>query len=123
MFVFVLLCITLCPFSVATRKRKRKLVALLLLSYRCFVTINVLWLFHTVPWVGLRYVIVVFPDHTHLFTILGKNALRVCFAHLSHWLMLSYCGHWMPVFRRQSSVVRRQQLLQKTSPPKLLAGF
>ena len=47
-------------------KRKRKLVALLLLSYRCIVTINVLWLFLTVPWVGLQYVIVVFPDHTHL---------------------------------------------------------
>ena len=46
--------------------RKRKLVALLLLSYRCIVTINVLWLFLAVPWVGLRCVIVVFPDHTHL---------------------------------------------------------
>ena len=45
-------------------KRKRKLVALLLLSYRCIVTINVLCLFLTVPWVGLQCVIVVFPDHT-----------------------------------------------------------
>ena len=26
----------------------------------------VLWLFLTVLWVGLQYVIVVFPDHTHL---------------------------------------------------------
>ena len=34
-------------------KRNRKLVDLLLLSYRCIVTINVLWLFLTVPWVGL----------------------------------------------------------------------
>ena len=42
-------------------KRKRKLVALLLLSYRCIVTINVLWLFLIVPWVGLQRVIVVFP--------------------------------------------------------------
>ena len=47
-------------------KRKRKLVALLLLSYRCIVTINVLWLLLTVPWIGLQCVIVVFPDHTHL---------------------------------------------------------
>ena len=46
--------------------RKRKLVALLLLSYRCIVAINVLWLFLTVRWVGLLCVIVVFPDHTHL---------------------------------------------------------
>ena len=47
-------------------KRKRKLVALLLLTYRCIVTINVLWLFLTVPWVGLLCVIMVFLDHTHL---------------------------------------------------------
>ena len=47
-------------------KRTRKLVALLLLFYRCSVTINVLWLFLMVPWVGLQYLIVVFPDHTHL---------------------------------------------------------
>ena len=43
------------------------MVALLLLSYRCIVTINVLRLFLTLPWVGLQYVIVVFPDHTHFF--------------------------------------------------------
>ena len=46
--------------------QKRKLVALLLLSYRCIATVNVLWLFLMVPWVGLQCVIVVFPDHTHL---------------------------------------------------------
>ena len=48
-------------------KRKKKLVALLLLSYSCIVTINALWLFLTVPAVGLQCVIVVFPDHTHIF--------------------------------------------------------
>ena len=42
------------------------MVALLLLSYRCIVTINVLLLFLAVPWAGLQCVIVVFPDHTHL---------------------------------------------------------
>ena len=63
-FVFVLLCITLCPFIVL--KRKKEPVALLLLSYRCLVTVYVLWLFLTVPWVGLQCVIMVFPDHTHL---------------------------------------------------------
>ena len=57
-------CVCLVLISIVL-KRKRKLVALLLLSYRCNVTINVLWLFLTVPWVGLQYVIVVFPDHTH----------------------------------------------------------
>ena len=48
-------------------KRKRKVVALLLLSYRCIVTVNVLWLFLMVQSVGQQYVIVVFPDHTHIF--------------------------------------------------------
>ena len=46
-------------------KWKRKLVALLLLSYRCLVTVNILWLFLVVQWVGLQCVIVMFPDHTH----------------------------------------------------------
>ena len=58
----------ICPPVAIFLKRKRKLVALLLLSlsYRCIVTINVLWLFLTLPWVGLQCVIVVFLDHTHL---------------------------------------------------------
>ena len=46
--------------------RKRERVELLLLSYRCLVTVNFLLLFLTVPWAGLQYVIVVFPDRTHL---------------------------------------------------------
>ena len=36
------------------------MVALLLMSYRCIVTISVLWLFLTVTWVGLQCVIVYF---------------------------------------------------------------
>ena len=47
-------------------KSKRKLVALLLLSYRCLVAENVLWLSLMVTWVGLQYVILVFPYHTYL---------------------------------------------------------
>ena len=50
-------------------KRKRKHVALLLLSYTCIVTINVLWLFLAVPWIGRQFVIVVFPDYTHFITL------------------------------------------------------
>ena len=46
--------------------RKRELVALLLLSFWRLVTVNVMCLFLTVPWVGLQFVTVVFPDHTHL---------------------------------------------------------
>ena len=43
---------------------KRKLVALLGLSSWCLVMVELLFL--AVPWGCLRYVIVVFPDHTHL---------------------------------------------------------
>ena len=43
---------------------KRELVALLNLSSWCLVMVE--WLFLTVPWGCLRFVIVVFPDHTHL---------------------------------------------------------
>ena len=46
--------------------RKRELVALLLLSLGCLVTVNVLRLFLTVSWGGLQCVIVVFSDQTHL---------------------------------------------------------
>ena len=37
-----------------------------LLSIGCLVTVNVLWLFLMVLWVGLKCVIEVFPDHTYL---------------------------------------------------------
>ena len=43
---------------------KRKLVALFSLSSWCLLM--VVWLFLAVPWVCLQFVIVVFPDHTHL---------------------------------------------------------
>ena len=43
---------------------KRELVALLSLSSWCLVI--VVWLFLALPWVCLQFVIVVFPNHTHL---------------------------------------------------------
>ena len=54
MFVFVLLCITLCPSPSRGRESW-------LLCYYCLTDV-----FLTVPLVGLQCVIVVFPDHTHL---------------------------------------------------------
>ena len=50
---------------------KRELVALLSLSSWWLVI--VLWLFLAVPWVCLQYVIVVFPDHTHLLFFFSNN--------------------------------------------------
>ena len=43
---------------------KRELIALLNLSSWCLVMVERLFL--TVPWGCLQFVIVVFPDHTHL---------------------------------------------------------
>ena len=43
---------------------KRELIALLNLSSWCLVMVE--WLFLAVPRGGLQFVIVVFPDHTHL---------------------------------------------------------
>ena len=43
---------------------KRELVALLNLSSWCLVVVE--WLFLALPWGCLRFVIVVFPDHTHI---------------------------------------------------------
>ena len=47
---------------------KRKLFTLLGLSSWCVVI--VVWLFLAVPWVCLQFVIVLFPDHTHLLFLL-----------------------------------------------------
>ena len=47
---------------------KRELVALLCLSFWCLVI--VMWLFLTMPRVCLQFVIVIFPDHTHLLFLI-----------------------------------------------------
>ena len=43
---------------------KKEMVALLNLSSWCLVMVE--WLFLAVTWCCLRFVIVIFPDHTHL---------------------------------------------------------
>ena len=54
---------------------KRELIALLNLSSWCLVMVE--WLFLTVPLGCLQFVIVVFPDHTHLLflTLTGGSGL------------------------------------------------
>ena len=54
-------------------KGKRELAALLNLSSWCLVMVERLFL--AVPWGCLRFVIVVFPDHTHLL-FLGNNTIE-----------------------------------------------
>ena len=51
---------------------KRELVALLSLSSWCLVM--VVWLILPIPWVYcLQFVIVVFPDHTHLIYFIQEH--------------------------------------------------
>ena len=52
---------------------KRWLVALLNLSSWCLVIVELLFL--AVPWGCMRFLIVVFPDHTHLLFLLQVNQL------------------------------------------------
>ena len=49
-----------------------ELVALLYLSSLCLVMVE--WLFLAVPWGCLLFVIVVFPDHTHLLFLKTLNS-------------------------------------------------
>ena len=72
---YALLCV-LSSFAIIL-KRKRELVALLLLLCKRLFTINVLRLFLTVPWVGMQCVIVVFPDHTHLLSDIILSKTRI----------------------------------------------
>ena len=50
---------------------KRELIALLNLSSWCLLMVEGLFL--AVPWGCLRFVIVVFPDHTHLLLIMDRE--------------------------------------------------
>ena len=54
---------------------KRELVALLNLSSWCLVMVE--RLFRAVPWGSLRFVIVIFPDHTHFFLLQANKVLRL----------------------------------------------
>ena len=57
---------------------ERELIALLNLSSWCLVMVERLFL--TVPWGCLQFVIVVFPDHTHLLFFMGIN-ISICSNH------------------------------------------
>ena len=59
--------------SFAITLTRKKAGRSFLSSFGCLVTVNVLWLFLMVPWVGLQFVIVMFPNHTHLLRGLVKH--------------------------------------------------
>ena len=54
---------------------RRELVAFLSLSSWCLVM--VVWLLVAVPWVCLRFVIVVFPDNIHLLSLCPFDELSI----------------------------------------------
>ena len=58
---------------------KREMVDLLSLSSWCLL--SVMWLFLGAQWVCLQFVIVVFPDHTHLLFCIA--ALTCCARHIN----------------------------------------
>ena len=65
---------------------KRELVALLNLSSWCLVMVR--WLFLAVPWGCLRFVIVVFPDHTHfLFLVQISKSITAGFLTTIHIIL------------------------------------
>ena len=85
---YVLLYVTLCPFKFCSHLdgEERELVVLLGLSSWCLLV--VMWLFLAVPWVCLQFVIVVFPDHTHLrFLITFKSHSK---ARFQLWFVTSF---------------------------------
>ena len=54
---------------------KRELVAMLNLSSWCLMMVE--WLFLALPWGCLRFVIVVFSDHTHLLFLIETISLEI----------------------------------------------
>ena len=81
LFWYALLCVLL-SFAIIL-KRKRELIVLLLFSYGCLVTVNVLRLFLTVGLVGLQCVIVVFPGYTHSLLVHSSNRSVVTLTNLA----------------------------------------
>ena len=70
---------------------KRELVALLNLSSWCLVV--VVRLFLAVPWGCLRFVIVVFPDHTHFQLFSYRENMTPSFNMAA---VRRSCSHWKP---------------------------
>ena len=73
LFCYALLCVH-SSFAIIL-KRKRKLVALLYLSYIFRVTLNFLWLFLTVPWVGLQWYSLTFGESENMCAKNGNVSL------------------------------------------------
>ena len=71
---------------------KRELVALLYLSSWCLLMVERLFL--VVPQGCLRFVIVVFPDHTHLLFFYCTDQSPVPISHVVGSYMVGTNSHW-----------------------------
>ena len=92
---------------------KRELVALLSLSSWCLVM--VVWLFLAMPCVCLRFVIVVFPDHTHSMGVtINKSQQQHQRLRTDSSLSHQGCGlnafHWYQIYALDSAVVELQEI-------------
>ena len=95
---------------------KRELVGLLTLSSWCLVMF--VWLFLAVPWVCLRFVIVVFPDHTHFnfFVIDFLLQCTICIERnvLSVWARGSSCNIQRDTIVKHNRSAEHNEAEQKT---------
>ena len=67
---------------------KRELVVLLNLSTWCLVMVE--WLFLAVTWGCLWFVIVVFPDHTHLLFLMSRLLCLCCTVTVKSFPVLAF---------------------------------
>ena len=97
--VLSLLYVSLCPFYYCNHlDGKRELIALLNLSSWCLVMVERLFL--AVPRGSLQFVIVVFPDHTHLLFLVYWRTVFLFFQAFEACDRLKiYLLYYLPCFK------------------------
>ena len=88
---------------------KRGLVVLLNLSSWCLVMVE--WLFLAVPWDCLRFVIVLFPDHTHLLFLLDIFAAM----YVTSCVFLTFCLYFSYILYSSFLKQKKHLSLQRKS--------
>ena len=67
----------MCPFQFCNHlDEEERAGCFVLIVFLVIITVNIMWLFLTMPWVGLQCVILAFPDHTHFLSHNQVNGLR-----------------------------------------------
>ena len=77
---------------------KRELVDLLNLSSRCLVMVE--WLFLAVPRGCLRFVIMIFPDHTYYFSCSSQLYMEFHTLIKTNWLNINGFSCLQPIINR-----------------------